>query len=212
VWSFCIPIALVEAAHPGLSDRRWLNRPGLVATTLLYLAAAALILSDHLRTETDHASTAQLAGSVSVVAVLLLFAGTVGRRPAARTGTPVPRPAVVGVVSLVAAFGFNAVPPSWWGVAAGLSVLAAATVSVTVLARSSRWGTRHVVALVTGALVARAVVGFLSFPEGVATGAKYAHNVGFLAGALLLGAWVARRSAAATTQPPAAPVGPPAGP
>lgn len=47
---------------------------------------------------------------------------------------------------------------------------------------------------------ARALIGFLPFPEGVATGAKYAHNAAFLVGALLLGAAVARRSRAASAR------------
>ena len=70
IWSYCIPIALVEALSPPLSKRPWLRRPGLIVTALLYLGAAALVLSDHLRTEKDHALAAQVTGSLVVVALL----------------------------------------------------------------------------------------------------------------------------------------------
>ena len=64
IWSYCIPIALVESLCPALSDQPWLRRSGFITTALLYLGAAALILSDHLQNEKDHASLPQIAGSL----------------------------------------------------------------------------------------------------------------------------------------------------
>jgi hypothetical protein len=43
VWSFTIPIALMEAMHPPAARRPWLRPHGLVAVTVLCLGAAALI-------------------------------------------------------------------------------------------------------------------------------------------------------------------------
>jgi hypothetical protein len=199
VWSFGIPIALVESLRPELSRRPWLRLPGLVVTTLLYLAAAALILSDVLANEEDHASAAQIAGSLVAVALLAGFAFTVGRRRPALRGTAVPRPLVIGLLSLIAALAFNFVPETWPGVAAGLALLAVSAVLVGLLSRSRRWTGQHLAALATGALFARAIVGFFAVPLGdVAPLAKYTHNIAFLAGAALLGTWAARRSGPAS--------------
>ncbi|MEU6432101.1 hypothetical protein ABZ860_39880, partial [Microbispora sp. NPDC046973] len=68
-------------------------------------------------------------------------------------------------------------------------------------ARSPAWSGRHVAALAAGALTARAAVGFFAVPLGeVAPVAKYAHNVAFLAGAVLLGVLGTRRRVTAGTQ------------
>jgi hypothetical protein len=195
IWSYGIPIALVEALRPPLSQQPWLRWPGLIVTALLYLGAAALVLSYHLRTEKDHASAAQVTGSLVVVALLASFAFTVGRRRLPARDTAVPKPLVVGVLSLIAALAFDFVPPSWLGVAAGLAVLAVGAVSIARFSRSGRWGGRHIVAVATGALLARAIGGFFTVPLGdVPPLAKYAHNVVFFLGAALLGAWAVSRN------------------
>jgi hypothetical protein len=163
-------------------------------TALLYLGAAALVLSDHLRDEKDQASAAQVTGSLVVVALLASFA-FVARRQLPPRDTAVPKPLVVGVLSLIAALAFNFVPPSWPGVAAGLAVLAVSAASIAHLSRSGHWGGRHVVALATGALLARAIVGFFAVPLGdVPPLAKYTHNIVFFVGAALLGVWAVSRN------------------
>ncbi|PAU44342.1 hypothetical protein [Streptomyces albireticuli] len=65
VWSFCAPVAVVEACVPRLADRPWLGRTGLIVLPLLYLAAAALIYQDHLRTE--HFTAAPRASATAAV-------------------------------------------------------------------------------------------------------------------------------------------------
>lgn len=188
IWSFGVPIALTEGLSPRMSRRPWLRAPGLPAAALLYVAAAALVLSDHLRTEPDHATPGQLAGALAAVALLVAFAFTVGRHRPVPRDRAVPRPVVVAAAALVAGLVFNFLPSSWAGVAAGVALPAACGVVVGRLARSPRWTGRHVAALASGALAARAVVGFFAVPLGeVAPVAKYTHNVAFFAGALLLG-------------------------
>ena len=195
IWSFCIPIVMIEALRPDLAERPWLRWPGLIVTALLYVAAAALVLGDHLHTDTQHASAGQVAGAIGVIAVLVGFAWTGGRRVPVRRDTRVPSAWVVGAASLVAALIFNVTPESWLGVVAGVAILVVSAPIVARLARSRRWSGRHVVALVTGALTARALVGFVVTPLGaVPPEAKYAHNVVFLVGAVLLGWWAARRT------------------
>jgi hypothetical protein len=195
IWSYGIPIALVETLCPLLSQQPWLRRPGLIVTALLYLGAAALVFFDHLRTEQDHASAAQVTGSLVVVALLASFAFTGGRHLLPARDTAVPKPLVVGVLSLIAAIAFNFLPQSWPGIAAGLAVLTVSAVSIAHLSRSRRWGGSHLVAVATGALLARAVDGFFAVPLGdVPPLAKYAHNVVFFVGAALLGVWAASRN------------------
>ncbi|WP_169982576.1 hypothetical protein [Microbispora sp. H10836] len=194
IWSFGVPIALTEGLSPRLSRTPWLRAPGLVTAAACYLAAAALVLRDHLRTEDDHASAAQIGGSLAAVALLVLFA--LSRRPrdrAVRDGVP-PRPIAVAAGGLLAGLVFDFLPSTWAGVAAGLTVIALCGAVVARLARSPGWTVRHAAALAAGALAARAAVGFFAVPLGeVAPVAKYAHNVAFLAGAVLLGVLAARR-------------------
>ncbi|TQS29225.1 hypothetical protein [Microbispora sp. KK1-11] len=200
IWSFGVPIALTEALSPRLSRTPWLRTPGLVTAAALYLAAAAFVLREHLRTEPGHATAVQITGSLAVVALLVLVAliSAVRRRRRAALPAPeggaAPRPIVVAAAGLVAGLAFNFLPSTWAGVAAGLAVIALCAAAVGRLARSPEWSGRHVAALAAGALTARAAVGFLAVPLGeVAPVAKYAHNVAFLAGAVLLGVLATRR-------------------
>jgi hypothetical protein len=197
IWSFGIPIALVEALRPASSRRPWLGAPGLVVVAVLYLAAAALVLADHLATESDHASAAQIAGAAAVAALLAAGGVVLGRRRPTPTRRRVPPPPVVGLLALVAALAVDFLPPTWSGVAAVGAVLGVCALGVGHLARSAGWTGRHVVALASGALVAGAVVGFLAEPLGdVVPAAKYAHNSAMLVGVLLLGGWAAARNRA----------------
>ncbi|MBE3012896.1 hypothetical protein IL992_27470 [Microbispora sp. NEAU-D428] len=200
IWSFGVPIALTEALSPRLSRTPWLRTPGLVTAAVLYLAAAAFVLREHLRTEPDHATAGQVAGSLTVVALLVLVAliSAVRRRRRAELPAPpggtAPRPIVVAVAGLVAGLLFNFLPSTWAGVVAGLAVIALCAAAAVRLARSPEWSVRHAAALAAGALTARAAVGFFAVPLGeVAPVAKYAHNVAFLAGAMLLGVLTTRR-------------------
>ncbi|MGW5264775.1 hypothetical protein ACWEQG_27685 [Microbispora sp. NPDC004025] len=198
IWSFGVPIALTEGLSPRLSRTPWLRTPGLVAAAVLYLAAAALVLRDHLRTEQYHASAAQIGGSLAAVALLVLFALTRRSRRRAERNDAAPRPIVVAAGGLVAGLVFNFLPSTWAGVAAGLAVTALCGAVVARLARSPGWTVRHTAALAAGTLTARAAVGFFAVPLGEVTPvAKYAHNVAFLAGAVLLGVLASRRRSAA---------------
>ncbi|MFI7625915.1 hypothetical protein [Microbispora rosea] len=203
VWSFGVPIALTEGLNPRLSRTPWLRTPGLVTAAALYLAAAALVLRDHLRTEDEHAAAAQIGGSLAAVALLVLFAlSRRSRDPVVRNGVvrdgAAPRPIAVAAGGLVAGLVFDFLPSTWAGVAAGLTVIALCGAAAVRLARSPEWTIRHAAALAAGALTARAAVGFFAVPLGeVPTVAKYAHNVAFVAGAVLLGVLAARRRGAA---------------
>ena len=195
IWSFGAPIALTEAVRPDRATRPWLGRRGLIAMALLYAAAAALVLSEHLRTEDEHASPVQLAGCLVAVVALVAFAITRGRRPAEVVDRRVPRPMVLAGAAVCVTLPLDLAPSTWTGFVGAGAVLAAGVAAASAAARSSRWRVRHVVALATGALLARAAVGFLVPPLGdVPAAARYAHHAFFLAGSALLGWWAARRA------------------
>lgn len=194
IWSYVIPIVLAEALAPAASRLPWLRAPGLLLVTVAYLTTAVLIWWYHQQTETDHASAGEVAGA-SLVAVLCVVAAlTAGRRRSRCRPGGAPAPLVVAGVAVVATVCFNLLPGTWWGTAAGVALLAVVAVGVGLLARSCGWQPRHVASVAAGALVGRAVIGFLVDPLGdVDPVAKYAHNGVFLAGAVLLGWWAVRR-------------------
>jgi hypothetical protein len=192
IWSYTAPIAMVESLRPDLARRPWLRTPGLVVTALLYLASATLILRDHLRTESDHASAAQIIGTGAVALALAAFALTVGRRKAPKVPRRVPPPWALVVLAVLAAFTFG-LSTTWVGFAYSASLLVLAGFGIAHCARSTRWRPRHVIALATGALLADALTGFLVTPLGdVDSLAKYLQNAVLVAGVVALG-WLAMR-------------------
>ena len=96
-----------------------MRRAGLAVVGVLYLGAAALILSEHLRTEDDHATPAQIAGSLVLVLLLAGFAFTRGRRAAARDDRPVPRPRWLLALGVIVGAILDLVPSTWAGFAGG---------------------------------------------------------------------------------------------
>ncbi|HWM03122.1 MAG TPA: hypothetical protein VNP92_12395 [Actinophytocola sp.] len=205
VWSFSIPIALVEGVRGKPTDRPWLSVPELILVALLYLGTAALFLLDHLRTkEEELASQGQLIGAGATAAVLFVLAFTLGRRRTSRSGRApfrdwfARKPFIVFLVGLGVALNYDRMPTTWLGVAIVLAVLAAVIVVVIWLSRSSRWSGRNVVALATGGLVAAAVVAFLTDPLGNEDPtAKFTHNAVLALGVVILCAVAWRRSSRA---------------
>jgi hypothetical protein len=201
VYSYTIPILMVEAISPRWSHRPWLGRVGLAITAMLYLAASGVVLGYHLRTEQDHASAAQVISTLVLATVLVVIGLTFGRTTTSSEPSPGGSSSggrgawLVGVLGLAAGLILNFAPSTWAGFTIALSVVVATALSVTVLARRPFWGPRHRIALATGALLAQAATGFLVDPIGdVAPFAKYAHNAFFLLGATLLGAWAWRQN------------------
>lgn len=69
-------------------------------------------------------------------------------------------------------------PPTWIGLALLVVVVSGIGVVVAHAARSSAWGLPQATALASGALIERALVGFVSpLPPGVDAIAKLAQNV-----------------------------------
>ncbi|WP_067490197.1 hypothetical protein [Actinomadura hibisca] len=195
VWSFCAPIVLVEALAGERGREPWLRWPGLLVAGLLYLAAAALILGDHLKHASDMASGRQVASAAGVALVLLVGGVVFGRRTGTRRDFAVPGPWIVGAAALGCAVGFNLMPSTWAGFAGCVALLVLAAAGVGLCSRSVRWGRRHMVALAGGAGLAMAVSAFFVTPLGdVGPVRQYTHNTVALLGVAALTAWAARRS------------------
>ncbi|MQM25964.1 hypothetical protein [Glycomyces albidus] len=196
LWSFTAPIVLVEAIDAPGRQRPWLRVPGLAATSLLYFAAGAMVLRDHLRSESDHASPAQLAGAAAAAAVLIALAFMSARRPPRSTDRRVPPPAVLIPATAAALFAAS-VSPTWTGFAVAAALVLAGGAAIAHWSRSRRWSRRHDVALAAGALLAVVLPSFLTDPLGETDPvAKYGHNLAMTALVAALSWWAMRRAAA----------------
>ena len=176
VFSICAPIAVVESLHPSVRDQTWLGPVGLVITAVCYLAASAFVVRWTLRTEDFVPSAGQLVGAGVAVGVLGLAGLAIGRRPRSSVAGRTPAAWLVGLVSFVAAtaVGFDY---SWVGALVGTAVLLAFFAALSRVSRTEGWSARHVLMVAGGALLSRALQGFLIDPIGDGSDvAKYVHN------------------------------------
>jgi hypothetical protein len=200
--SFGAPIALVEAFGPDPRDRPWLGNKGLAALALLYAAASALVLNDHLTNEASHASAAQVAGALLVVCALCVGAFALGRRPRPPLARRAPAPSAVFAAS-AACFGALALAPeNWSGVALALAALLAGGAGLAWTSRSAGWDSRHEVSVAAASLLVSAALAFTYDPllGEVAALPKYLHNTAVLALVVAVWAFAARRAAAAAAR------------
>ncbi len=201
VWTISVPIAIVESfvTHHRRTEP-WLGRPGLAATSLLFLAGAAVILQDHVRTEQYVPTVWQLAGAATVVVALAGAAFATGRRSRPASHRRAPGPLLVGTVAFAALFLPTAVElvtglmgigqgfaVDWRGVALFLAPIAVLAALLVSWSRRRGWGAQHRLAAAGGALLTNVVIGFFVQPLGdVSDTAKLAHNTAVAAGALTL--------------------------
>lgn len=186
VMSICAPLAVAEGLAAGERRRPWLSAKPLTALALLGLAIALLIRFDD---PTGNPSSTQTLVSAGVVVALLAAAlGPWDRPRPPATDSAIARPLVAGAVGFTLMLAFDLAPISWLGVAVELCAATAAWVFVDRRARSTRWGWRHIAALGYGAILARAVIGFLvPVPIDVEPVAKYTQNALLLALVITLG-------------------------
>jgi hypothetical protein len=183
IYSICAPIALSEGMQPATKNEPWLGRVGLAVTTSLYAAASIFILVDHQKTESSHASTSQVIGSLFIIVALIVAAFVLGRRSRAPTERRAPRPIVVFVASLIGVAMMTGAPENWPGALFAVTVLGAGGLALARVSVRPDWSIRHHVAVAAGAVISRGVLAFTYFPvmgEVPAT-RKYAHNIVLLA-------------------------------
>ncbi len=194
VASIAGPIALVEGLAGARGREPWLGRPMIVVATLVYLAASALVLGDHLANVPEHASAGQLAGAGAAAALLVVGALQMGRRtPTQRAGTA-PSPWLVALAAFVIGLGSPLLSPSPLGTDALVLVYGSAATAIWWLSGRPGWDRAHAAALALGALSAFAIGAFWTDPIGKATDAeKLGHNIGLLVLVTLVGVLAVRR-------------------
>jgi hypothetical protein len=178
VYSYCAPIAIVEALRPSHAHEPWLRSGGIVVVSVLYLAVAAVILGDHLANEPSHASGGQVAAALLVAAAFVAGGVALGRRDPAPGRGSTPRLWVVTAGGFVAASLHGAIDPTWLGVAQAAAIGALACALLVRASRTSGWGLEHAAAVAAGALLSLAALAFAYDPliGDVSTARKYAHN------------------------------------
>jgi hypothetical protein len=162
VWSIAIPIAMVELMAADRSAAPWLGRKGLAAAAILYAVGCATVFSFIYAEYRFLASPVQLAGAFAAAILLAVAAfavGSGGRTPVAGVGV---RPWLVGVGAFAVSGVFAARPEHGWsGLIIGCVLLSASWIIVRRWSRSPWWSVRHRMALVTGALLTCAWLGFV---------------------------------------------------
>ena len=177
VFSICAPLVVVESIHPTLRSRPWLSPVGLGIAAVAYLGASALVVQWHLSTEAFVPSTGQLVGAAAVVLVLIGLGAWLGRRPRPQRAGRTPSPWWFAVGGFAATVAHDA-SLTWAGFAVSVVVLTGTFVALDHFSRTPGWSGRHLLLLVGGALLARALSGFLIDPIGDGPMvAKYVHNV-----------------------------------
>ncbi|MER5649402.1 hypothetical protein [Streptosporangium sp. NPDC002524] len=187
IWSIGVPIALVETLVPRRATTPWLGGFGLAVTCVVFVLGS-LVLFNGIRDESGFmASPPQRIGAVVVVVLLVVAAFLAGRRPGPVADGRPPRPWVVGTAGFVASAAFFVRPEDWWGVAAGVVLLAGAAVVIGGWSRRGGWGAAHRLALAGGALLTYAFGGFvLLVLHGTANTANLTGQVILVLGALAL--------------------------
>jgi len=196
VWSIAVPIALVEALTPERAGRPWLGRVGLGVTSVLFLLGAWASAGFTYAQEKFLATPPQLAGAALLAAAAVIAAVLLPAPPSGRAGS-VPRPLLLGALSLVASSAFmtaRRLVGGWTVVAIYLVLLAAVSVAVRVWSSRERWSPSHVLALAGGALLTYAWHSFVQEPVVGGRGTvDLVGNAVFSAGAVLLLVAAARR-------------------
>lgn len=181
IFTVCAPVALVEAVRPAGRLTPWLGRRWWVVAAVPYAAVSVLILVDHLKTQTSHASFDQVAAALLLVAILVATAFTLPRRQRSVTRA-VPRVRTVLLLALLTATVQGMAPETWVGVAMTLGALVVAAAGIAYGARLVGWSHRHIAAIAAAPLLVRALLAFLYDPlfGDVDRAAKYAHNATML--------------------------------
>ena len=210
IWSISTPIALIEACVPGRARTPWLGRFGLCIVAIVFLVGAAGMTLMGYKQDHFLASTPQFASAAIVIPLLIVLAFT---GPMRRPQSPLPAPTqpapsawLLGIISLAFASAAMLVPKDWgWGaVAALLGLIGAMLLVVAGWARRGYLGLPHQLALAAGAALAYGWHAFLQKPAvGGLDGTVRIGNAIFLAGAIALILYAAKRNAGANQAPSA---------
>ena len=170
VWSITVPIALTESAFPALRDRPWLGTVGRVLYALAFLAGCALIAVFSYKQTPFMATPMQLGVTGALIVGLCVIAFRLPK-PKGMPARTAPGGLVLFVVSFVAGSAFMIVGRraesvwhmSWPAVVAlALGIEALFVAFVIAKTRDGAWSEPRRFALMAGAFLVYAWIGFLT--------------------------------------------------
>ena len=199
LWSIATPIALIEATVPDRASKPWLGRIGLCVTAIVFLFGA--VVTTKIGYKLDHymASIRQFSSAAAAVLLLgiLAFQIPLGNKPKSPGSRPAPSPWLPGVFALATGSAMLLTPKAWgWGAVAVLLTLDLIVLALVLFwSQRSGWGLQHKLALASGAALAYGWHAFVEHPSvGQLDSSVRAGNVVFLAGAVALILFAARRT------------------
>lgn len=193
IWSIGIPIAIVELLTPSRRTTPWLGKVGLGVTAAFYILGCINVFRFLYRAEGFLASPGQLAGAAAVAVLLIGLAFAVKPRPVVRTNRRVPSPRLLGIGTFLLSSLYSLRSESWGGVGLGIVLLTLAALLVAFWSRGEGWGIMHQFALVAGALLNYAWLGYaLTALTTPGDPVRWAGNLIFTLVAIGLLWWVAR--------------------
>jgi hypothetical protein len=183
VWSVAIPIALTELLFPAQREHLSLGRFGLVVTFVWYVLGVVLLFL-FARATSPYSVSPLVSGVVSLIALLLVVGALFvlpRQKPRAKHPDLNPSPSGILLFTGMSAFIALGIPALLWRFVPALSQFPLVLISLLIpplmalillsrlehWARSSHWNDRHLLALVSGMLIAHTVVGGLLFSKTV---------------------------------------------
>jgi hypothetical protein len=181
VWSIATPILIAEGVAADRRTQPWLNTPGLLITSVLFVAGCAMTASFSLKSSPFVATKSQflVAGLLLLLAIVGAFmigsgAGK-GEHPAAGGAGPhAPRPLAVFLATLALTILFMMAEPfardhRMAPLVSLLGRVACETMGVALIvwwSRMREWGGAHYLALAAGTTLTYALFGLVAFLQG----------------------------------------------
>jgi len=190
-----VSIALVEALFPAEAETPWMGGIGDGFVALVFVLGAAANFALGLKQNHFLASRAQLLSAATACALLIVAAFLF---PAAKSRVAVgmaPSPWIVGAVAFALGMGILKTQPRWgWlAVATMLAIDVAFLILTSIFSRRTGWNALHVLSLAAGGAMAYGIRAFTAKPlMGSVLGMRISNAV-FLAAAIWLIGFAARR-------------------
>ena len=194
-WSMGVSIALVEALFPAEAEAPWLGRVGDSVVALVFVLGLAADFAFGLKQNQFIASHAQLLSAAVLSVVLVVLAFLIPPQKSSSSGGIVPSPWIIGAVAFVLGMAVMFTPPTlgWAAVAAMLAIDAVFLALVTLFSQKASWSALHTLSLAAGGALAYGIHAFTGRPlVGGVLGMRISNAV-FLAAAIGMVLFDARR-------------------
>jgi len=194
-WSMGVSIALVEALFPADAEAPWLGPVGDSVVALVFVLGAAANFGIGFKQNHFVASPAQLLGAAVLCVLLMVSAFLIPASRPNNSDGKTPSPWITGAVAFVLGTAALHTPPKWGWAAVGamLAIDAVFLVLVTFISRQTGWTALHVLSLAAGGALAYGIRAFTASPLVGGLIPMRISNAVFLAAAIGLVLFDARR-------------------